>query len=145
MKTQTIYIAEDGTRFDDSEKCLLYEDQCRNIEQAMSGLKPIPKDGSLNFANGGGYIQQSKSSALKAYKALLEVAEDVVGKVIVEKTKYEGEFLPRSIIGRFIDDSKHRSLYAAWIRLMNLDTQWREWGQGYYAANPKEGKQVELD
>lgn len=144
MKTQQIYIADDGTRFDDKDKCLKYESQCQRIDAVMNELRPKPEDQDCNFENGGGYLQQSESAVMFAYYALLEVAREVVGSDIVARTIEAGGFLPWSIIGRYIDDSGHRSLYAAWHRLMNLDDQWREWGQGYYATHPSEGKQIAL-
>lgn len=144
MKTITKYKAEDGTEFSELKCCALYESQCLAISAALGLLRPVPEDWNLNFANGGGYIPQRKPDVLAAYREVLEVARQVVGSDVVQKTLDAGEFLPKSIIGRYLDDSGHRAIYRAWHRFMNLDDQWREWGQGYFAANPNKGKQIDL-
>lgn len=144
MKQILIFQADDGTRFDNDQLCQRYEAQCEIINQAMALLKPIPKNAGCNFANGGGFIQQDKAAVLMAYGMVLDVAENIAGKDVVAKTKAAHEFAPRSIIGRYLDDSGHRAIYKAWHRFLNMDAQWREWGQGYFAANPHEGKQLEL-
>ena len=144
MKALIIHQASDGTRFDDQHDCLKYEAQCDRIQGAMKLLRPIPKDDGCSFANGGGYIQQEKPAVLEAYGILLDVAAEAVGQEIVMRIKNAGEFLPQSIIGRYIDDSGHRALNSAWRRFCHMDGEWREWGQSYYARNPKEGKNVAL-
>lgn len=132
MEIITKYKAEDGSVFNSEYDCMQYERLCLMVNEFMQELNPLPKENGCNFANGGGYIQQKKRPVERAKKEIVDLGKRWLA------SKHNWSF---NSIGRLFDDSGVKCLYHAWGRLSNIDTQYREWGQGYYAINPHKGVQ----
>lgn len=147
MRTEVItnYVADDGTAFPDEHKCLLYEGHCRKLAAIIEPLGLAPDD--CEFANGEGWIQHDRHVVIDIVKNLLIFARDElyirhnwVDKMLEDPTKMHSGW-----VGRLIDDNGHKALYAAWARVMCINVEsCREYGQPYFAANPKEahGKEI---
>ena len=136
MKIVNKYQADDGTTFDLFADCLTYETICKQVNDIMKDLKPIPKDDNCNFANGGGYIQQDKEVFQLAKAHIFTLANSTLKSV---DTPISWEML-----GRYLDDSNINCLYRAWKRLHCIDSEYKEWGQTYFATFVNTGKQIEL-
>lgn len=132
MKVIQKYQADDGKIFSTIEECEKYEQLCSRVEEIMKWLNPLPKDKGCRFANGGGYIQQEKKIV---DKARIEIV-DLGNKFFKQPVKWDFY-----AIGRLFNDSGYSCLYSAWGRLSNIDSNYREWGQGYYAIFPEKGIQ----
>lgn len=144
MKEQKIYIAEDGRRFDDKEKCQKYDKALIEIKEIMSLLVPKEKydDKNCDFSNGEGYIQQDK-----------KIIDEVVSRLCYAIERYhkfsewagwKPEYGLGGMLGRYLDDGDS-PFYRAWCRWACIDKSGREWGQPYYALHPEEGKQKQLN
>lgn len=120
-----------GRLFDSEDECKKYESLINKINKIMNNLNPIPDD--IEFQNGGGYIKQDKDKVKNAKREILEIGRKL----------YKTPDLSFGWMSRYADDSSNIELYTAWGRLSNIDIQYREWGQGYYAANPDKGIQKE--
>ena len=138
MQTVIKFKAVDGKLFDNEKDCIAHEKMIEDVKAAMSFLKPTPSD--TDFKNGGGFVQQCKEVVSKAMVRIVEIAG------IEKRPEFINDpFACRhGVIGRIIDDSRNNHLWTAWIRFMCMDSQYREWGQPYYARNPEEGEQKEL-
>lgn len=134
MNTIIKYVADDGTEFSQQKDCLEYENLAEKIKDIMSALPSRPSN--TDFSNGRGYIQHQKTAFNKAKKELIDIVADWFGVKHLKKEKPENVH-PMCIIGRYIDDSGNRAMNSAWYRIQCTDSQYREWGQPYYAAHPK--------
>jgi hypothetical protein len=140
MKTSTIYIADDGSRFDKEIDCLAYELMCKEIEIIMRPLGV--RNSSTVFANGGGYYQHESPHLVKIELAKyllkkqpdLKAAEQIVA----------GENVDMSCIRRFTEYMGN-CINQATFRLSCINyTSGREYGQPYFASHESECKQVDL-
>lgn len=129
MRELTIYKSDDGKTFNSAEEAIKYDQIVAKINQIMQNLESIPND--CSFINGEGYIQQDPVIVSICKEELLTLG----------RSRYKKPDLSFSWMGRYADDSNDIALYHAWGRLSNIDYKSREWGQGYYAINPTEGKQ----
>ena len=137
MKEQIIYIAEDGRRFDDKEKCQKYDKALDEIKEIMSLLVPREKydiaypDG--NFSDGAGYIQQDKK--------ILEEVESRLCYAIERYHKFSEwiDWRPEQglggMLGRYLDGVNSPFYSTAYFRWACIDSMGREWGQPYYVRH----------
>ena len=145
MRSVQRYMADDGAEFGDANECLTYEVANKSLNKLMSRLNPVPEDDGCRFGNGHGYVQQDATTVNQVMKQLVKLAEPIIGKDPKWQPVLDDPFKYRwGIIGRYLDDCGNRNLYRAWGRFMNMDDQYREWGQGYFAMHPNEGEQIEL-
>ena len=137
MQTVTRYKANSGRVFED-EAAATADDLLFAQQQEVSRLLPQAVDDACTYANGGGYVQHSVAD-VAAFKAGLR-------KLIAMEFGEHSEALkhfdtnPTGYAGRYLDDSGSNT-YRLWSRLAHIDSQLREWGQGYYALHPEEGTQ----
>lgn len=132
MKVITKYQAIDGREFNSEADCLQHESLLAQIEAIL----PLKAPNSCEFANGGGYIQHSAQSIQKARKELIKLAKKI-DSYITEKTHI-------TYLMRVLDDM-NSPLTSLAIRLYCIDSQYREWGQPYFAINPDKGQQIKLN
>jgi hypothetical protein len=140
MKALTIYIADDGSRFDKEIDCLAYELMGKEIEIIMRPLGA--RNDSCEFANGGGYYQHESPHLVKIElaKYLLKKQPDLKAAAQI----VAGENIDMSWIRRFTD---HMGNYMnkATFRLSCINyTSAREYGQPYYASHESECNQIDL-
>jgi hypothetical protein len=136
----TVWRARNGKRFDDLALCTKYEETLDFVEEVLAKLKPRPA--SPEFFSGEGYVQQSP-----------EVVEEVKRDLI---TRFRQDF-PTWWAADVDPSARHIShfarrteecgsaLYNGFIRLYQIDSDSREWGQLYFALNPGEGEQREVE
>jgi hypothetical protein len=149
MKQIIKWIAEDGAEFNSREACDEYERLCADVQEVLSKLPKIPDLPECSFENGGGYLQHSEETIKPARDDILHLAlKNGVGGTSIEKwitAMLNGEDVHASWPGRAIDECCPAPLRRAWYRFMCMDSQWREWGQPYYANHPEEAKQIRLN
>jgi hypothetical protein len=137
MKAVTKFKSDNGRLFDTEEEARK-SDALFAAQNEVSKLLLQAVDRSCDFSNGGGFIQHSKQD-IDAFTAGIR-------NLIVMEFGDKGETLrafdvqPNGFVGRYLDDSGSNT-YRLWCRLRNIDSELREWGQGYYALNPTQGTQ----
>jgi hypothetical protein len=94
----------------------LYEEFFSKLENLDINIYYHQRDQIVDFKNGGGYIQQD------------HIVIEEIKNYFIERF---GGFM---ISGRYLDDSKS-PLYEIWTRIYSIDSEYREWGQPYYANN----------
>jgi hypothetical protein len=142
MKFLAKAIADDGTEFLDADKCIAYESLCKKIDKIMALLVPIPD--SCEFANGSGYIQQDPLTVDAARLAIVKYANDIFPHKWFEH-ELSGQKADSSWCGRLISDMSEKCLYKAWQRFMCMSSDYREYGQPYFASHQSEAKDVCLN
>lgn len=136
MREATIYIADDGRKFDSREQCELYEHVAQQVWGIMKHhLKPAPSKESQ-------YTQQAGSAVISAQRALvllwIEVAKPNPIDAHIVYARDTAELAAHGAMGRYLDDGGWSPLARAWHRLACIDHQWREWTQPYYANKANE-------
>lgn len=133
MKAIIKYQA-DNNRLFDTEKEAVKMDEILRLANEVNKLLPSAIDDSCQFANGGGYIQQSPEDIKAFSKALSELIAFECG--VSEAQMFDEA--PTGIVGRYLDDG-NRISYRLYLRLCCIDANNREWGQPYYtkAGNGK--------
>jgi hypothetical protein len=127
----TDYIALDGKRFRDREKCLAYEQELRAVNAIMDRLpKCDPGDGE--------YFQHDKETLLDARRGLWAMILDKYGESYPEWKKWHADKVhPLSGVGRVLDDFGGNPIADAWRHLARINWElYREYQQPYYAINP---------
>ena len=131
------YKAKDGTEFDTEGKCISYESLCEEVAGIMAALQGRPEDDGCSFANGEGYIQHDVAKVEAVRVSILKIGLRFVQyPPWLQKTIDNPADTQPSWAGRLISERCPKPVYEAWHRFMCMDTQNREWGQPYYAANP---------
>lgn len=141
MKAITQFQSDDGTIFNTAEQAVERDVLVQKLAVIMSQLNPRPK-GDMDFANGGGYIQQTAEALEKVKGQLLDLMAGHVDQDLIDETR-DGK-RHQSHIARYLDDGGQSPLLDAWYRLLFTDAKNREWGQMFYALNPTTGKQQEF-
>jgi hypothetical protein len=142
VKARTIYVADDRTRFDDEDECREYDKDIARIADVMAPLGPVPDDPGCHFANDGDYIQHDPAVVRAVKAALIEAGEKQLGWWYDKQRDMHGITREKLLdvgydwFSRFLDGS-HPALERAWHRLGCIDAMGREFGQPYYARNPK--------
>lgn len=136
---ETIYVADDGSRWPDSEKALARDVLYADISAIMSRLPACPT--SCAFKNGGGYIQHDPVTVDAVRKDLFDYC--------ASRGLFEGwhglwnsEVSPRWNIGpdwfaRWFDAGGPISDAYGRLWCFNF-TSYREYGQPYYASHESE-------
>lgn len=147
--TVTKYVADDGVQFNDYDECLKYEITCDKVNFIMGGLQS--KSFNINFANGHGFIQQTKLQVVAAMGSLLFVVKSYIPDhksvdLAIEQS-LAGEFVSphTTIVSRLIDEMCPRVVQDAWHRFACMDVDFREWGQPYFALHPDIGEHIQLN
>lgn len=141
MKEQSIYIADDSTRFDSEIECMKYEVMCKEIELIAKPLGIKPDD--CDFANGGGYIQHNNPNLVKIELAKYLYAKDP--KIKAAKQIIDGEDINMSWVGWYID-GMGRCVNNLISRLSCINyISNREYGQPYFVSHENEAKQIKLN
>ena len=143
MKVITKYQAFDGVEFLDSGKCEAHESNC-TISDGIFSLLPATPD-SCDFTNGGGYIQHVESDLLKVRNKFLEFVKRYSDHKWIQETIDNGFDVHPSYAGRIIDECTPQSISKLWYRFMCIDSNFREWGQPYYATNPEKAECKKLN
>ena len=141
MKAITKYEADDGKIFDSAEAAIKHDAKRISVKKIMRLINPIPD--TIDFVTGDGYVQQD-ALAVQEFKRQILLMGAVHHNKMAEWAKNPIEVHPQSIVGRILSDCDHE-LYKAWHRVMCIDDSYREWGQPYFAINPDQGKQVEVN
>lgn len=142
MKKITKYKSNDGKVFDSKKECLEYELLCDQVDQVISQLDH-PKSFSCNdFENGEGYIQHDPIIFLKVKKELLQLMAQKIDHHWISKAieSIGTDRVHPSLIGRLLSDYGISPFNRYWYRIQATDSQFREWGQIYFANNPDKGK-----
>jgi hypothetical protein len=138
MKTLTVYVTEDGRRFDDPNRAEKYEALFSKVNGEIRTILPEKYD-TTKFANGYGYIQLSA----RAYDDFLAVYLDLV------KELFPNDFVTHKVreyhtgfIGRILSDCSSNPFsnlaYSMYQTLICCDTKTlRLYGQPYFAQNPE--------
>lgn len=142
MKPVTKYQADDGKVFDTEQEAVKHDAKAVSIKGLAKLLKPIPENDGCSFANGDGYVQQD-ALKVQEYKRGIMLLGACHHAKMAEWAKNPIEVHPQSIVGRILSDCDDL-LYRAWHRVMCMDSQFREWGQPYYANHPEDAKQHEV-
>ncbi len=142
MKSQLIYIADDDTRFDREFECLKHEALGKKVTEIMAKLPSLPSDGGCAFENGGGYIQHDPDTFLLARKQLLVLAKEVSSHKWIQQS-IDNESAHPSYVARILDDYQ-TPIRKAWHRIY-CTTNFREYGQPYFAINPEKAKDICLN
>lgn len=144
MEVITKFKAIDGTEFKKESDCLKYELLIKRVDDIMALLPPKPNDDGCKFSNGSGYLQHEKTVLRNAQLQLLEICKEYIDHKWIQQT-IDDENVHCSYVGRLLSDYNIKPLNNAWHRFSCIDKQQREWGQPYFALNPNEGEQVELN
>jgi len=144
----TKYKAIDGKEFNSESDCQDYEILIDQVNQIMSQIEDCKKyDEGLGFSNGEGYVQHKPETFLKVKREILELVKTKIDHHWIQQTidAIGTDDVHPSWVGRILGDYNFDPIYKAWYRISCTDNKYREWGQGYFAANPEKGKQIELN
>lgn len=119
-----------GRKFSDLAKAERWEAYNDALDKADAVLRS-PVDKGCDFANGGGYIQQTPTACAKWLTLVTEAANKFESSEVARMWNEN----PRGFVGRYLDDGDS-PLYRSWVRVQRIDGASREWGQIYYANNP---------
>jgi len=132
MKQIIVYVASDGSRFDDPVKCDEYEVQCRLISNAVAPL------GVERRIDSGEFFQHTREACMAAKVALVGVFQAIYPTWDLKDCRPE-DVHPLGVVGRVISDGNHNALNRAWNRLGCINWElFREYGQPYFANHPSE-------
>ena len=145
METITKYKAYDGTEFTDPAKCQEYEQACHKIEAVTGRLPGKPNLPWCKFENGSGYLQHDEETFISVRNELCEIANGMLANTWFKQTIEKGMDVDASWAGRIISEIPNKALNNAWHRVMCTDSQFREWGQPYFASHPSKAEQVRLN
>jgi len=145
METITKYKAFDGREFIDADECAKYEAVSERIINTVAQLGEQPELPGCGFANGDGYLQHEEETFMRVRNGLCEIAYEISPHRWFKETIEKGLEAHESWAGRIISEIGNRSLDKAWHRIACTDSQFREWGQPYYASHPEQAKQVRLN
>lgn len=145
MNVITKYQSEDGAEFTSADACSAYEALVSNVREIMERLPERPDLPGCEFQNGGGYVQHNTENVLSVRKALLELAAPYCTYVDWVAKAIDDTSIHPSWPSRIIGEACPSPLSHAWYRFMCMDSEWREWGQPYYANNPDRATQKRLN
>jgi len=143
MNPITKFQADDGTEFNTKDACIAHEMLCAEIAEVMALLPPKVDDTGCEFSNGSGYIQHDPHTFNRVKFALLRIANRISPHKWFEQALYD-DGVHESWPGRIISEMS-APLWRAWHRISCTDSQFREWGQPYFANNPDQATQKRLN
>jgi len=136
MKPITICKADDGSTFNDKNKCALYENLCSTIKAIMFPL------GELEV----GKIHDIPT-LLSARNSFLEVANTHLGLSYSDHfiAQIKNENNNQGFVGRIIGDSDIRVLNSTWYRFMSTSMiSGKEYDQPYYVIQELVNAQTQI-
>jgi len=143
MEIITRYKAFDGSEFLDRGKCLTHEDNCNLADNIINKLPSVPD--SCDFSNGSGYVQHDYNNLLSVRNEFLEFCKRYTAFKWIQETIDGGFDVDPSWAGRFIDESAPNYISKKWYRFSCIDKKQREWGQPFYANNPEQAENKQLN
>lgn len=144
MKKVEMYQAEDGSLHTSKVKACKKESILKEVKKLLKLLgedKVIKANLGCNFVNGDGYFQLSKEEVDLFDQLFFELIKRFEPWILDE---YKELSIRSYVLGRCLDDS-NSPLYGSLITRLCVDSQYRRWGQIYFANNPKEAKQMRLE
>lgn len=148
MKTITKFQASDGREFTTEFDCINYEVRITNANEILSLIPPLPKLPDCSFENGAGYLQHDPITFTEFKLAILRAIRPYFPEGNFKKwvdDTISGK-AHASWVGRLLDeDDRLRPYKDLWSRVYCTDSNFREWGQPYYALNPDTGTQKQLN
>jgi hypothetical protein len=140
MRPMTIYVADDGSRWDDAEKAQ-QRDMLHAACQEILLMMP-PRPGTVD-----GYIQHDRETVMRVKLRTLQLAQrelDPCNRTAWFKDLDKVSMSAGGLMARIISEAGG-PLNKVWWRLNCIDAHMREWEQPYFALHPSEGKQVCLN
>ena len=142
MEVITKFRAIDGKEFVSEKECIKYEALIISVNKIMDSLSKKPNDSS--FLNGDGFLQHDEKVVTETKTRILEICKVYIDHKWIQQTIDEPKNDP-SWVSRILGDYNIKPLSDAWYRFSCMDKTNREWGQPYFAMNPKDGKQIQLN
>ena len=146
MKTITMYEANDGSIHATQTRAVERDVMIEQCEAIIEGLPPVPD--STSWSNGDlGYMQHDPALIVEIRQRLYEFVEPLLKDWIdlqINKhglTKEQLLWVDPFWFSRLLDTSKYDPLHKICSRLSCINRDGREYGQPYFARNPKECKQ----
>lgn len=136
MKEITMYEANDGSKHKTAQSAIERDDLLSELKKIEDLLPSEPKDKGCNFSNGKGFIPVGKDRFEEAKRLMIAYAERLTGQNFHNNL--------HGIIGRYLDDSGSPA-YRLLYRMQCVDSQYRMWGQPYFAYNQNKGIQEEFN
>jgi hypothetical protein len=155
MKTENIkiYIAEDGERFNDREQCIKYESHLHLVQDLQEKyLHPSPEEKVTQdqFNEGLCYIQHNPELFKKYEKELFDYILLQYISIYMDRKYCNSEtelweyknFKERvwnlddsslDYVENYLNSPEERSYYFAWKRVVNTDSDFREWAEISYS------------
>ena len=143
MEAITKFKAFDGLEFFDAVDCELHETNCNLADSIMKALPEKPE--SCDFSNGSGFIQHKKETLLTVRNRFLEFTKRYSDHKFIQQTIDKGFDADASWAGRIIGECAPNTIYNHWSRFSCIDKSFREWGQPFFAKNPEEATQKQLN
>ncbi len=137
MTPITQYKTVDGKIFSTITKAVIYEQALEDQNKILSILNPVP-DGT-DFLNGCSFVQQEANAVRQARHDLLTLFSKFIDHKWILQTRDNLETHP-SWVAWLIDEYDEYPFKQAWHRLCCIDSQFREWGQQYFANNPEKSE-----
>jgi len=139
MTAITKFKAIDGKEFDTEKECIDYEKLIDRVNQIMSLIPKRIED--TDFANGSGFIQHNEKDLKTVKVNFLNLCKEYIDHKWIQQAIDDDTVHP-SCVQRLLGDYNIMPLYKEWNRFSCIDSQFREWGQPYFATHPEEAKQV---
>ena len=143
METITKFKANDGTEFNDKQKCIDHENLLEEIKEIISKLEP--KKVSCDFSNGSGYILQNPKTFRDVRKSILEIAKRFTDHHWIQESIDKQLEVDPSWAGRIISECCPDCVWKAWSRISCTTNDYKEYGQQYYRNNPEKAKNICLN
>lgn len=133
------YTANDGTVFQDEDKCLEHEEKVETVAKIMEPLGYRPDE--CDFSNGNNWLQHKSRDVELVKVALLKYIRKFVQHKWIDQTIEESVKCDPSWVGRLLSDVNDTVFEGAWYGFMCIDRKTgREYGQPYFAMHPFEVK-----
>lgn len=134
MKTITIYQANDGSRFDEKNEAIKYEELCDKCDEINSRIPTISRNLEYNE-----YIQQNTKVVKQAFCDFMDVIAEAIPdwKEWAIQTKNGERHI--SHIGRVLSDYNIKCLHTLYFRFecISFDNG-REYQQPYFVKHQDE-------
>lgn len=134
MKEVIMYQANDGSIHTNKNQAEFID----SLEKSANDILDFLSPDLIAPSNGGGYIQLEKENVETAQAMFLNLC-NIVLKSYTPFTNAKG------IVGRYVDDSGYKPLQKLSYTINCIDSNYRKWGQVYYALNPQDGSLKQLN
>ena len=135
--TETVFIADDGSRFKSAEACEAYEIENRKLADIFKGIPEWPKED-------GTFIQGPLNLMINARRVLWAEVQNKYGETYKHWLQWRADDVhPLSMVGRILDDNPEDPLSRAWRRMATWDLEnGRIYDQPYFVTHAGEAKEV---